>query len=109
MSLPTLEEIRHSASHVLAQALLQLFPDAKLGIGPVIDEGFYYDFDLPRSLTTDDLVDIESRMKTILAESQTFTTYTLPKADAIMFFEKREQPYKLELIRDLDVHDYTFY
>ncbi len=109
MSLPTLEEIRHSASHVLAQALLQLFPDAKLGIGPVIDEGFYYDFDLPRSLTTDDLVDIESRMKTILAESQSFKTYTLPKEEAILFFEKREQPYKLELIRDLDVPDYTFY
>jgi len=106
---PTLEEIRHSASHVLAQALLQLFPNAKLGIGPVIDDGFYYDFDVPRPLTTEDLVDIESRMQTILAESQNFSTYTLPREDADRFFQERDQPYKLELIRDLDVPEYTFY
>jgi threonyl-tRNA synthetase len=105
----TLEEIRHSASHVLAQAVLQVFPDAKLGIGPVIDEGFYYDFGLSRTLTTDDLLDLESRMRRILAESQSFHTYTLPKDDALRFFQERDQPYKQELIEDLNVPEYSFY
>lgn len=109
MHTPTLEEIRHSASHVLAQAILQVFPDAKLGIGPVIDEGFYYDFDLSRPLTEADLQDLESRMKGILAEKQVFSHYTLTQEGAIRFFQEKEQPYKLELIQDLNLPEYGFY
>ena len=109
MPQPTLEEIRHSASHILAQAVLQVFPDAKLGIGPVIDEGFYYDFGLSRPLSPDDLANIESRMQQILKEAQDFRAYTLPRAAATLFFQEREQPYKLELIEDLNVPEYSFY
>lgn len=109
MSQPTLYEIRHSASHVLAQAVLALFPDAKLGIGPAIDDGFYYDFDLSRTLTPDDLIDLEQKMAAILAEDQVFSTYVLDRAQTEAVIADSEQPYKLEIIRDLDLGDYSFY
>ena len=60
-------EIRHSFSHVMAEAVLQMFPGAKLAIGPAIDDGFYYDFDLPRTLSTEDLAEVEKRMRDIVA------------------------------------------
>ena len=109
MSQPTLYEIRHSASHVLAQAVLALFPDAKLGIGPAIDDGFYYDFDLSRTLTPDDLIDLEQKMAAILAEDQVFSTYVLDRAQTEAVIADSEQPYKLEIVRDLDLGDYSFY
>ena len=62
-----IQRMRHSAAHVMAEAVLELFPDAKLGIGPAIEDGFYYDFDLPRALTPEDLPDIEQRMRRIIA------------------------------------------
>ena len=95
-----LETIRHSASHVMAEAVLQMFPDAKFAIGPAIDEGFYYDFDLPRALTPDDLPAIEERMRTIANENSPFVRKEISKADAQALFA--DQPYKLELINDLD-------
>src|SRR5690625_5220190 len=70
--------IRHSASHILAQAVLEVFPDAKLAIGPPIANGFYYDFDLPRSLTDDDLADLEERMSRIVKLNAELTTWTTP-------------------------------
>lgn len=109
ISQPTLYEIRHSASHVLAQAVLALFPDAKLGIGPAIDDGFYYDFDLSRTLTPDDLIALEQKMAAILAEDQVFSTYVLDRAQTEAVIADSEQPYKLEIIRDLDLGDYSFY
>ena len=109
MSQPTLHEIRHSASHVLAQAVLALFPDAKLGIGPAIDEGFYYDFDLPRTLTPDDLIELEQKMSAILAEDQIFSTYVLDRAQTEAAIAESDQPYKLEIIQDWDVGEYSFY
>ncbi len=93
--------IRHSTSHVLAQAVLEVFPDAKLAIGPPIDTGFYYDFDLPRPLTPDDLADLEERMARIVKGNHEFTTWTRSVDEAIAYFEERDQPYKVELIRDL--------
>src|SRR5690625_2470315 len=93
--------IRHSASHILAQAVLEVFPDAKLAIGPPIANGFYYDFDLPRSLTDDDLADLEERMSRIVKLNAEFTTWTTPIDEAISYFEARDQPYKVELIQDL--------
>ena len=93
--------IRHSASHVLATAVLEVFPEAKLAIGPPIENGFYYDFDLPRALTPDDLEDIEARMAKHVKANDAFETWTSSVDEAIAYFEQRDQPYKIELIRDL--------
>lgn len=93
--------IRHSSSHILAQAVLEVFPDAKLAIGPPIANGFYYDFDLPRSLTDDDLEDLEARMARIVKSNVEFKTWTRPVDEAIAYFNEHEQPYKVELIEDL--------
>jgi len=88
--------LRHSAAHVLAQAVLEIFPEAKLGIGPPIEDGFYYDFDLPRPLTPDDLRDIERRMWRIIAANDPITCRAIAADEAHALF--RDQPYKLELI-----------
>ena len=93
------ERIRHSASHVMAEVVKSLFPDAKFGIGPVIDNGFYYDFDLPRSLTPDDLPVIESKMAEIIAQDLPFTNEEVAKEEAKGIFAA--QPYKLELIDEI--------
>ncbi|HSO28042.1 MAG TPA: threonine--tRNA ligase [Anaerolineales bacterium] len=95
-----LYRIRHSAAHVMAQAVLEMFPEAKYTIGPPIEEGFYYDFDLPRSLTPDDLQAIEKRMRQIIAGQHEFQKRVLSAEDARMIF--KNQPYKLELIEGLE-------
>jgi len=95
-----LERLRHSASHIMAEAVLGLFPDAKLGIGPPIDTGFYYDFDLPRSLTLDDLQVIEERMRQSISGDQPFMQQEVSKDEARRLFA--QQPYKLELIEEID-------
>ena len=94
-----LERLRHSASHIMAEAVLSLFPDAKLGIGPPIDTGFYYDFDLPRSLTLDDLQVIEERMRQSISGDQPFVQQEVSKEEARRLFA--QQPYKLELIEEI--------
>ncbi len=94
-----LEVMRHSAAHVMAQAVLSLFPEAKLGIGPTIENGFYYDFDLPRSLTLDDLPKIEELMRQIIASNLPFIREEVDKDRARRIFSS--QPYKLELIDEL--------
>lgn len=104
-----LSTIRHSASHILAQAILRMFPDAKLGIGPSIEDGFYYDFDLPRSLTPQDLESLEVMMREIVKENQSFSTFNLPKADAVAMLAPKNQTYKLELIEGLNLPEYSFY
>ncbi|HTP59021.1 MAG TPA: threonine--tRNA ligase, partial [Spirochaetia bacterium] len=91
--------VRHSFSHVMAEAVLQKFPEAKLAIGPAIDDGFYYDFELPRTLSTEDLADIEERMRAIVRGSHTFSRAVLSREQARKLF--KDQPYKLELIADL--------
>ncbi len=94
-----LATMRHSASHVMAEAVLQMFPDAKLAIGPAIENGFYYDFDLPRSLTPEDLAEIETRMGEIKRGAFPFKRDEISRDDALAYFA--EQPYKVELINDL--------
>jgi len=94
-----LETMRHSASHVLAEAVQSIFPDARFGIGPATRDGFYYDFELPRSLTTDDLPIIEARMKDIIAANLPFTREDVSKEEARSLFAA--QPYKLELIEEI--------
>ena len=92
---------RHTASHVLAQAVKTLYPHAKLTIGPAIDDGFYYDFDIEPALTPDDLPKIEAEMKKIVKANHKLERFTLPREEAIAFMEEKDEPYKVELIRDL--------
>ena len=91
---------RHTASHVLAEAVKKLYPEAKLAIGPSIDTGFYYDFDLP-SLDRAALDAIEAEMKKVIKEGAEITRFELPRAEAIKFMEEKGEPYKVELINDL--------
>ncbi len=91
-----LYRLRHSASHVMAQAVLDKFPEGKIAIGPPIENGFYYDFDLPRPLTPDDLAEIEARMREIIAEGHDFVYQEIDEEQARRLFA--DQPYKLELI-----------
>ena len=94
-----LATLRHTASHVLAQAVLQLFPEAKLAIGPSTAEGFYYDFDLPRTLSTEDLTTIAAQMKAIVKQNLPLERREMSREEANAFFA--DQPYKLELISEL--------
>ena len=92
--------IRHTASHILAEAVKRLFPNAKLAIGPAIDDGFYYDFD-SESFSREDLDNLEAEMKKIIKEGHEITRYTLSRNDAIKFMEEKGESYKVELIEDL--------
>ncbi|MBQ2988622.1 MAG: threonine--tRNA ligase [Clostridia bacterium] len=93
--------LRHTASHILAQAVKRLYPETKLAIGPWIKDGFYYDFDRETPFTEDDLTKLEAEMKKIVKENIKLQRYTLPREEAIKFMEEQGEPYKVELIRDL--------
>lgn len=95
-----LRVVRHTCSHVLAEAVKRVFPDAKLAIGPAIDTGYYYDFD-HESFSREDLDKIEAEMKKIIKEGNKLEKFTLPRDEAIKFMEEKNEPYKVELIRDL--------
>lgn len=95
-----LQALRHTASHVLAEAVKRLYPEAKLAIGPSIETGFYYDFD-HEPFSQDDLAEIEKEMKKIIKEGNRLERYTLPRAEAIEKMKVAEEPYKVELIEDL--------
>jgi threonyl-tRNA synthetase len=102
MSMSPLEELRHSCSHVLATAVLRLFPDAKLDIGPPTDTGFYYDIDLDHKLTTEDLAKIELEMKKVVDENQAFVRKEVPRAEAEQIIRSRGQErYKLGRLADI--------
>lgn len=92
---------RHTASHMLAQAVKRLFPNAKLAIGPAIDNGFYYDFDVDKAFTPEDLKIIEKEIEKITQENLPLERFELPREEAIRFMEERSEPYKVELIKDL--------
>jgi len=96
-----IQRMRHSAAHVMAEAVLEIFPDAKLAIGPAIEDGFYYDFDLPRALTPDDLPDIEQRMQRIVEAKYPFLRDRWPREKALEYFAAKNQIYKVELIENL--------
>ena len=101
--------IRHTASHVLAEAVKRLFPNAKVTIGPAIEDGFYYDFDSD-PFSREDLDKIEAEMKAIIKEGHEITRFTLPRAEAIKFMEEKGEPFKVELIQDLpEDADISFY
>jgi len=100
--MPDLETMRHSASHVMAEALQHLFPETKFAIGPAIENGFYYDVELSRSLTPEDLEKIEEEMRKIVAENQPFSRSEMSKQQAHEFFAQRNQPFKVEIIDELE-------
>jgi threonyl-tRNA synthetase len=102
-----LEIMRHSASHIMAEAVEALFPGVKFGIGPAIEDGFYYDFDLPRPLTMDDLPAIEAKMKEIVAAGLKFERKEVSAKEALKLFAG--QPYKIELINDLGADKVSLY
>ncbi len=102
-----LYRVRHSCSHIMATAIQEMFPDAKFAIGPPIQDGFYYDFDLPRPLSTDDLEEIESRMRQVIKANQRFEKTSWSKDQAREFF--KDQPYKLELIEGIADEEVSIY
>ena len=93
--------LRHTASHILAQAVKRLWPEAKLAIGPAIDKGFYYDIDMEHTLTPEDLDKIEKEMSRIVKENLPITKSVMPRQEAIEFFKAKNEDYKVELIQDL--------
>src|SRR5262245_47527147 len=95
-----LYKIRHSVAHVMAQAVLEMFPNGKITIGPPVENGFYYDFDLPRNLTPEDLEQIEKRMRQIIESRHEFKKMVISADEAKKIFAN--QPYKLELIDGLE-------
>lgn len=101
---------RHTASHVMAQAVKRLYPQAKLTIGPAVDDGFYYDFDVEESFTTEDLEKIEAEMKKIVKEDLKLERFTMSKDEAVKFFEEKGEPYKIELVENLpEGEEISFY
>jgi threonyl-tRNA synthetase len=105
----SLEVLRHSLSHVMAAAVMRLFPGAKLAIGPAIADGFYYDFDLEHKFTPEDLPRIEAEMKRVVAENAPFKRFTLPRAEAIQRVKAERQSYKVELIEGFEEDSASFY
>jgi len=102
-----LERLRHSLAHIMADAVLSLFPDAKFGIGPAIDNGFYYDFELPRPLTPEDLPVIEDKIKQAIAADTAFVRQEVSKEEARRIFAS--QPFKLELIDEIEEEKVCLY
>src|ERR1043166_1102187 len=100
-----LARMRHSAAHVLAEAMLELMPEAELGIGPPIDTGFYYDFRLPRPLTQEDLTWLEERMRASIKRQHAFHMAATTRAEAEERW--RQQPFKLDLLKDIEEGNIT--
>lgn len=104
-----LDALRHSCSHVMADAVKRLFPDAQLAIGPAIEDGFYYDFDKKDAFVPEDLERIEKEMAKIIKEDMEFNREEISKKEALELFEKLKEPYKLELINKLEGDTVSIY
>lgn len=104
-----LEILRHSTSHLMAQAVKRLYPNVQVTIGPAIKDGFYYDFDTDKPFTDEDLPKIESEMKKIIKENIPVIRKIMTKKDAIEYFKKNNEPYKVEIIEDIDADTVSFY
>jgi len=107
MTKEKLDILRHSAAHLTAAACQELYPDAKFGIGPVIENGFYYDIEFSQNISEDDLAKIEKRVKELINRGILFKKKDLPIDEAIKFFKKEHQPYKVELLEDLKMRGTT--
>ena len=101
MSELNIETIRHSAAHIMAAAVKELYKDVKFDIGPATDSGFYYDFDMEHKLTPEDLKEIEKRMKKMLSRKLDFTRFELSRAEAEEMLKKENQTFKLERLKDI--------
>ena len=97
-----LHNLRHSLAHILASAVLEMFPKAQLGVGPVIDTGFFYDFLLPRTLTPEDLKKLEKRMRELVKQKLPFERQEMTIHEAKTYFDHQHQPFKVELVKDLE-------
>ncbi|MFH1061481.1 MAG: threonine--tRNA ligase [Candidatus Omnitrophota bacterium] len=104
-----LDTLRHSCSHIMAQAVMELFPDVKVAIGPSIEDGFYYDFDKKEPFTPDDLLKIQNQMKQIIKQNLAFTSEQWTKEQAIAYFNEHQETYKLELISAIVDETVTIY
>lgn len=104
-----LEILRHSTSHLMAQAVKRLYPNVQVTIGPAIKDGFYYDFDTDKPFTDEDLPKIEAEMKKIIKENIPVVRKIMTKKDAIEYFKKNNEPYKVEIIEDIDTDTVSFY
>ena len=104
-----IQRMRHSAAHVMAEAVQEMFPEAKFAIGPAIEDGFYYDFELPRPLTPEDLPEIEQRMARIVAGKHPFVRSRWPREKALEYFGKKGQNYKVEIIENLPDEEVGIY
>src|SRR5215471_11022696 len=104
-----IQRMRHSAAHVMAEAVQEMFPKARFAIGPAIEDGFYYDFELPRALTPDDFADIEQRMARIVEGKYPFVCERWPREKALKYFRKKDQAYKVELIENLPDEEVGIY
>lgn len=104
-----LEILRHSTSHLMAQAVKRLYPNVQVTIGPAIKDGFYYDFDTDKPFTDEDLPKIEAEMKKIIKENISVIRKIMTKKDAIEYFKKNNEPYKVEIIEDIDADTVSFY
>src|SRR5580704_5189321 len=102
-----LNAMRHSLAHIMATAIQELYPDAKFGVGPVVENGFYYDVDLPQTLGPEDLAKIEAKMRVVVKADYPFEYSTMKLDAAIKYFEGRGQTYKLVLLNDLKQHGTT--
>ena len=96
---------RHTASHIMAQAIKRLYPNAKLAIGPAVEDGFYYDFDIDEKFTPDDLAKIEAEMKKIVKEDIKIERSLMSRDEAVKYFEEKGEPYKVELVGDIPEGD----
>ncbi len=104
-----LQRMRHSAAHVMAEAVQEIFPEARFAIGPAIEDGFYYDFELPRTLTPDDFADIEQRMARIVEGKYPFVRERWPREQALEYFRNKDQAYKVEIIENLPDEEVGIY
>ena len=104
-----LEILRHSTSHVMAMAVKTLFPDAQLAIGPAIDQGFYYDFGTINPFSPDDLERIERKMKQLIDQDMPFERLIMEKASAIELFKKKNEPYKVQLLEEIEDNEISLY
>ena len=104
-----LEILRHSCSHIMAQAVKELWPEAKLGIGPAIEDGFYYDFDKKEPFTDADLVAIEEKMRAIIGKDEPFVRQELAKQEATQLFSGLNERYKIDLLREIPDEKVSIY
>ncbi|HYA03163.1 MAG TPA: threonine--tRNA ligase [Syntrophobacteria bacterium] len=105
----SLEILRHSTSHVMAQAVQSLYPEAKIAIGPAIENGFYYDFDCPRRISVEDLPRIEAKMAEIVQEAMPISRRDVGREEAIRLFSERSEPYKVDLLQEIDTSRVSVY